>query len=295
MESLRFETTGELVALAAELEARAAVRFRALAARLSGEGRGDLASLFRRLAEEEETHREKVLALVAGGDELPPVREDWLARLGLTEPADGSERVPPSLYECLARAVRSEDRAFAFYVSLAGYADSDEVRALAEVLAKEELEHAAVLRRARRAAYHRERARRDRWPVSPRDDTRRQFLAQAREAEAAFLGRLAPWTDRFPVLRAVRHVTLAAVGLSGDGGASSAGADLMGSRAPADGEILRAALDEAQAAFDFYDRTVTQATRPEVLLEAQRLSDMALARIRLLNAEISRGSEPEPA
>ena len=64
---------------------------------------------------------------------------------------------PAHTYRALAIAVRNKERAFAFYSYIAAEARSPGVRALAEDLARDELEHAAVLRRERRRAFRRER------------------------------------------------------------------------------------------------------------------------------------------
>ncbi|MEJ1936656.1 hypothetical protein WDZ92_41220 [Nostoc sp. NIES-2111] len=54
-------------------------------------------------------------------------------------------------------AVRNEERAFAFWTYLAAHAGSEDVRQAAEKMASEELTHAAIFRRERRRAFHREK------------------------------------------------------------------------------------------------------------------------------------------
>jgi rubrerythrin len=56
-------------------------------------------------------------------------------------------------YRALALAVRHEERSFAFWTYVAAHADG-EVKAAAERMALEELEHVSLLRRERRKAFH---------------------------------------------------------------------------------------------------------------------------------------------
>ena len=60
-------------------------------------------------------------------------------------------------YQALAFAVRNEERAFAFYTYVSAETVDHGVRALAEDLARDELDHASRLRRLRRRAFHKDR------------------------------------------------------------------------------------------------------------------------------------------
>ena len=60
-------------------------------------------------------------------------------------------------YKALAFAVNNEENAFRFYTHVAAEADDETVRQYAEILAREELGHAALLRAERRLAFHAER------------------------------------------------------------------------------------------------------------------------------------------
>jgi rubrerythrin len=69
-------------------------------------------------------------------------------------------------YRAFSIAVRNEERAFSLYIYLSAHAEDARVASEADKLAGEELEHAALLRRWRRAAYHKDqggqrRARRE--------------------------------------------------------------------------------------------------------------------------------------
>ena len=62
-------------------------------------------------------------------------------------------------YRALAMAVRNEERAFAFWSYVAGFAKDPEIKKAAEAMAREELGHVAILRKERRRAYHSEHDR----------------------------------------------------------------------------------------------------------------------------------------
>ena len=137
-----------LRARAAAMEAAAMRRYRWLAEWWGEEGDAELAALFARLAEMEAGH---AAALGPIADEAPSPasaaeKDEALWRSALLTP-----------YRALSLAVRAEEGAFACYADIAAHAATPALRALAEDLAREELEHAAILRRARRAAFHVER------------------------------------------------------------------------------------------------------------------------------------------
>ena len=62
-------------------------------------------------------------------------------------------------YRALSMAVRNEERAFAFWSYVAGFAKDPEIKKAAEAMAREELGHVATLRKERRRAYHSEHDR----------------------------------------------------------------------------------------------------------------------------------------
>jgi rubrerythrin len=68
----------------------------------------------------------------------------------------------------LAFAVHNEEIAFSFYTHVAANSENIAVRKYAEILAREELGHAALLRAERRRAYHKER---DANMIEPRLDS----------------------------------------------------------------------------------------------------------------------------
>lgn len=155
-------TLDELLALAHAMESDAAARYTAFAAAMSEQGRDELAAVFAMIAQEELGHVAGVDAWsraqlghppatrAAGPPALPAMREEEETEIA------GSTLLSP--YRALSIAVRNEERAFAFWAYLAAHAERQDVREAAERMASEELTHAAVFRRERRRAFHRERA-----------------------------------------------------------------------------------------------------------------------------------------
>ena len=133
---------------AAALEADAMRRYRRLAVWWGGEGEAELAALFARLAEMEASHAAAFGPIADEASSPTPAAEE-------DEAMWQSALLTP--YRALSLAVRAEERAFATYADIAAHAETPALRALAEDLAREELDHAAILRRARRAAFHAER------------------------------------------------------------------------------------------------------------------------------------------
>jgi len=149
-------TPGDLLALAHALEREAASRYLNLASKMRICGENDLEKLFSFLSTVEDKHAQQVevrsTALI--GTPPDPARVQWEVPENFDEEAARSVTLTP--YGALAIAVRNEERAFAFYCHAAATAPPA-VAAIAEDLARDELEHAALLRRARREAWRREK------------------------------------------------------------------------------------------------------------------------------------------
>jgi rubrerythrin len=157
-----------LVGIASSIERESIERYASLAETMQRRGEPATAAAFRVMLDEERHHVDEVAR--------------WAARLGepIPEPGQFAWQLPPDLagswdeiagsalltpYRAFAIAVDNEKRAFALYSYLAARATDPRVRAEAERLGIEELRHAAVMRRWRREAWHRERrARRDETP-----------------------------------------------------------------------------------------------------------------------------------
>ncbi|MCC7082165.1 MAG: ferritin family protein [Burkholderiales bacterium] len=149
-----------LVGLANAIEREAVERYTRLAQVMEQRGEPEVAAAFRRMLDEERAHVDAVQRwTIALGEETPdPAQFRWRLPADLSrswDEAAGSARLTP--YRAFALAADNEQRAFALYSYLAAAADDPKVAAQAELLAHEELRHAALMRRWRRDAWHRER------------------------------------------------------------------------------------------------------------------------------------------
>jgi rubrerythrin len=151
----------ELFALAHAMESRAAEAYAGFSRMMASEGRADLAAVFEAVAAEERGHVEGVDAWsLARLGQLPGTGVPPVPSLPTFEEESEAEIAGSALmtpYRALSIAVRNEERAFAFWAYLAAHAERDDVREAAEKMASEELAHAAIFRRERRRAFHRER------------------------------------------------------------------------------------------------------------------------------------------
>ena len=143
-----------LVGIANAIEREAVERYATLARIMDRRGETELAAAFRRMLDEERSHVEAVARWTATLGEAPPDTAQFRWRLppDLSKSWDevaASARLTP--YRAFAIAVDNEQRAFALYSYLAAAAEDPKVAAQAEALAKEELRHAALMRRWRSA------------------------------------------------------------------------------------------------------------------------------------------------
>lgn len=268
----------ELTALAMLLERRAAERFRLMAEAMRARGRLDLCDLFERLALEEDHHHGALRTLESDLDE-DQYWEAWPAVLGEAPSVpDAAQLAVLSVYQCLAEAVRNEEKAFRFFSYVATNADDSALRARAESLAKEELEHAAVLRRARRIAYRHPDAKTQLWPQPERVESLDQFCRVSLPRERALRAHIAAQSFQSSLTGDLMRVTDSIVTQLTESGTEAG--DLEPANIP---EPSLGSLEEAlNAAFGFYDRSASIANDERLLLLAQRLSAQALQRIRLL-------------
>jgi rubrerythrin len=149
----------ELTGIANAIEVEAVARYAQLAELMERRGELDTAATFREMCELEKSHIEAVgrWATSLHQEIRPPSNFTW--RLPTEIGASWDEARDSSLltpYRALAIAVINEERAFAFYAYIAANATDPEVRRQAEIMAREELAHAAELRVRRRRAWRRE-------------------------------------------------------------------------------------------------------------------------------------------
>lgn len=175
-----------LADIADAIERESVRRYQTLAAVMERRGDEATAAAFRVMLDEERKH---VGAVERWAAALGPAREggarfEWRlpAELwGTWDEVATSARLTP--YRAFAIAVDNEQRAFALYSYLAAGATDPRVAAEAEKLALEELGHAALMRRWRRQAWHREQREAPEAPPVVTSAEALQKLLARREAD----------------------------------------------------------------------------------------------------------------
>ena len=161
MLSTKVKTTSDLMSIALQAEREAIRRYSMLAEKMRDGDNTSAAGLFERMVIEEEEHERLLLAWMVqeGIQESPDIDPISWKDPNISTTYDDEARDPyqSSPYRALAFAVHNEEIAFRFYTHVAAESESKMVRKYAEILAREELGHAALLRAERRRAYHLER------------------------------------------------------------------------------------------------------------------------------------------
>lgn len=231
----RIDDLDVLLGIAMALEAEAVRRYAQLATLMDRRGESDTAATFRRLMTEEETHTTAV--------------GHWASQLGRAVPVGGSflwllppeiaaswedlvERTRLTPYQALSLAVVNEQRAFVFYSHIAAGTGDEAVRLHAEALAREELGHAALLRRERRKAFHRRNggaAQPVRADTPASLDQLAHALLTAASIEHAVLSRRLAASGNAAGAALLAEIALQERGMAGTGPAGgAAGVDLSG-------------------------------------------------------------------
>lgn len=160
MLSTDVKTTSDLMSIALQAEREAIRRYSTLASTMYKGNNKSAAALFERMVAEEQEHERLLLEWMAQEniseniDISPIVWKDPHVSTTYNEEAHDPHYSSP--YRALAFAVHNEEIAFSFYTHVAANAENAAVRKYAEILAREELGHASLLRAERRRAYHKE-------------------------------------------------------------------------------------------------------------------------------------------
>jgi rubrerythrin len=301
----RPRTLHELMSIAAAMESEAVRRYGQLAADMTKRGDHGLAATFQAMLEEERDHLDGIERWSRAMTGLAPAAtaQVWQLPAEIARSWDEiAESAVLTPYQALSVAVLNEERGFAFYSYLAATAEDDAVRAGAERLAAEELNHAALLRRERRRAFRREQSTRRSTTAAPAAaGTEAEFARSARrlERDAALLHtaiakRLsALYPDEDAAVLAIiaaeeREAERAIARLSGEPDESAAAVDVteLGNRT----ELLRAALAASERLYDFYADAADRAGTEALLLSAQNRARRAVHQIARLAAMLHRAA-----
>jgi rubrerythrin len=161
MLSTNVKTTGDLMSIALQAEREAIRRYSELAEKMRKGNNESAAALFERMVIEEQEHERLLLEWmeqenIGENPDIDPIR--WRdPNISTTYDDEARDPYYSTPYRALAFAVHNEEIAFRFYTHVAAESENEAVRKYAEVLAREELGHAALLRAERRRAYHAER------------------------------------------------------------------------------------------------------------------------------------------
>lgn len=291
--SARPHTLYELMSLAAAMEKEAVERYGQLAREMTQRGDHGLAATFQAMLEEERDHLEGIERWSRAVTGQPPAEaaHPWQLPAEIARSWDEvAESALLTPYHALSIAVLNEERGFAFYSYLAATAEDDAIRAGAERLAAEELNHAALLRRERRRAFRREQSEKRKAAALPTAATEADFAGSARRLErdaallhAAIAERLAKLhhDDDAAVLAAIaaeeREAGTVLAPATGERTGSTAPLDAPESRNRT--ELLRAALAGSERLYDFYADTADRAGSEAVLLSAQSAARRAVHQI----------------
>jgi rubrerythrin len=140
----------EFHAHALAIEREAAARYREFAARMADHDNDDLAALFAKLARMEQEHASLIERRIGAAalQDLPPGAYRWLdAGAPETAAHDWIFRLLTP-FDALRIALAGEQRARDFFLAVAAETDDPALRAFAQEMAEEEVEHAARLERA---------------------------------------------------------------------------------------------------------------------------------------------------
>jgi rubrerythrin len=296
-------TAGDLMSIALYAEREAIRRYTRLVDDMRRHGNQEAASLFERMVGEEQAHERliedwaKLEGIQLRTDIEPVVWEDPQVPTDYDSDAVDPEHSTP--YRALAFAVHNEERAFHFYSQVAATANDASVCEHAEILAREELGHATLLRAMRRRAWRAEQeAGRDEPDIEPTIiHTPADLLAIAVSAERCLAANLAALADSHPELKKVGTATQAilmntetrlnaAGNPSSDIGKAVESIEHYKRKTAAMSDDLDALQQRLRSDYDrcfaFYDSVVTHAKDEAVMLAAQKLSASILERINLL-------------
>ncbi len=303
MLSTNVKTTGDLMSIALQAEREAIRRYTQLADTMRKSNNESTAELFERMVTEEVEHERLLIQWMAqeGIDEnpnIPPIswKDPQVSTAYNDEAHDPYYSTP---YKALAFAVHNEEIAFRFYTHVEANSKNEAVRKYAEILAREELGHAALLRAERRLAFHKERkAEKDEPRLDPETiHNEADLLTAAIHIDHYLETQMIMVTENKPEIDTLIKETQQQISTNEKALNNQA---LPGNEITQNLESLKSdnsdinkRLDNPELelqrlwsccdrSFAFYDAVVEKATDEAVMLTAQKLTSDALDRIGVL-------------
>ena len=307
------KTTIDLMSIALQAEREAIRRYSYLAAMMHDSNNESTAALFKRMVKEEQEHERLLLEWMAQENiqenpEIGPVI--WRdPKISTTYDDEARDPLYSTPYKALAYAVHNEEIAFRFYTHVTANSKNETVRKYAEILAREELGHAALLRVKRRQAYHAERNNHSDEPrLNPKNiHNEADLLIAAIHVDQYLVDTMniiADESAEIENLISETHRELASHQLSLNGKPSPGEdiirnlqqVDLYNTQADEKSNSSQAKLNRLLAccdrSFAFYDTVVDTTADEKIMLTAQRLCASALDRIAVLKKIL--GNVPLP-
>lgn len=308
MLSTNVKNPSDLMTIALQAEREAIRRYTQLATSMREGNNESAAALFERMVIEEVEHERLLLEWMAKED----IKENAVIEpISWRDPAvsttyNDEARDPyySSPYKALAFAVHNEEIAFRFYTHVAANSENKTVRQYAEVLAREELGHAALLRAERRNAYHVER---DTNKATPKLDAKAihneaDLLAAAIHIDNYLVEQMKAISETTPEINALaeetqQQITNNELALNNKVSPSEEitcnleeldlhNANMEQQIDSADLELQRL-WSCCDRSFAFYDKVVETAEDEKIMLTAQELTTSALNRIGTLKNILS--------
>ena len=308
MLSTNVKSTCDLMSIALQAEREAIRRYSQLTVKMRQGNNESAAALFERMVVEEQEHERLLLEWMAQenideNQEIGPV--SWRdPNISTTYNDEARDPYQSSPYRALAFAVHNEEIAFRFYTHVAAESEDKAVRQYAEILAREELGHAALLRAERRHAYH---AEREANMVEPRLDPRAvhneaDLLAVAIHIDHCLADEMNAIAPNFPEISSLAREIRLQINSNKNtlhdkaiNDKESPGVDITSNleqldsynayierKAGAEDLRLQRLCACCDRSFAFYDAVVETAVDKNVMHAAQKLTSLALDRIGVL-------------
>ena len=289
------ESVEQLLAVALVAGRDAAARYTDISGRMRDGGNPEVAEIYARLAEAERDHEQKCERMVEalGIEDLPDAAEIAWRHPQVRDDRDRATNPGTATpYLALAYAVNSEELAFRYFSYVAANARSDGVRRIAEVLAKEELSHAARYRERRRRAYHEQRLNAGRNTITGSGEIHcladlltagirierriRNLMVDAEDTQTGLTDSVAQSNS---IIEKLSQDLSTLPSDPSPASGSAAGGVGENSTYANETDSLGAIAAAAEQAFMFYDGITDAAQDESVMLKAQELTQIALDRI----------------
>jgi rubrerythrin len=300
------QSPGQLLSAALAAEREAVRHYAEMAERMRHYENHEASELFKRLVDEG-SEREKQLTEWANLEQIrldksakPVIWEDPL--MPTTYDAEARDPYRSTPYRALAYAAHNTDRIFHLYTYISANTEDPQTERYAKILAGDALNRTRLLTSRRRRAYHLEHRgiRQQQLDEALRLKTLVELHAISANLEARLSNLLSAMTEHYEGLAPIAtqsHKTMERCQQK----LLAAGEPLTETDAPYNIEHMGKDLQqdilmifaESERTFNFYDTVMAHAYAEDIMLEAQQLSESALARLEAIR-QLQKNSSIEP-